>query len=227
MPQPARRRQFKPAEVELARRNLDKARELMALAAEKLFDLGDVLNALRENDLYLALGSYLSFRNFLRKEGLVPYSTARRYMRLAREYPSANSRKHGIDKLVALLKTAAWEGKNADEIAANDEEVGGVPVSVHTPSSLEALRLANEERRERLEAQRLELENNPALAAQHVEARRTARRLESMFERTIAGPDVETRAVRADGRSELRIRIDISLEDAAELLALLQEHQED
>lgn len=211
---------FSPAAVQLARNNLQKARDLISAAAENLLDLGEVLNTLRNEDLYKALGEYLSFRNFLRKEGLIPYSTAQRYMLLAREFPSPNSRKHGVLKLVQLLKLAAWEGKDADEIARDDAVIDGRTVSDHTADSL---REANERRREELERRREELRNDPALAAQHQEARRTARRLESMFEKTIAGPDVETRAVRVEGHRGLRIRIDISLEDAVELLALLDE----
>lgn len=220
------RSHFTPAEVTLAKNNLAKARELMHGAAEDLLALGDVLNALRASDLYLALGEYLSFRNFLRKEKLIPYSTAQKYMVLAAKYKHPNSRKLGVDKLVELLRLAAWEGKAADDIAANDEVVGDRPVSDHTVDSLALLRRANEERRERLEAERDALAADPALAQQHKDTRGAARRLEAALEKSFAGPDAETRAVRQDGSRELRVRIDLSLTDALELIDLLKDHQE-
>ena len=220
------RRSFSAADITLAKNNLAKAKALMQDAAGDLLSLGDVLNTLRANDLYMALGEYLSFRNFLRKEGLIPYSTAQKYMGLAAEFKHPNSRKLGVDKLVALLRLAEWEGKKADEIAANDDVVGDQPVSDHTVDSLEALRLANEERRQRLEDEKLAIANDPALAQQRKDARTAARRLESLLERSFAGPDAETRAIRQEGSLQLRIRLDLSLTDTLELIEILKDHQE-
>src|SRR5689334_11228172 len=104
----------------IAQKLLETARQLMVTIATSYFDLGSTFNALLEHDLYKELGTYLSFRHFLRKEGLVPYSTAQRFMRIARTYQSPAGRKLGVSKALALIRLAAWEGASPDDLVTND-----------------------------------------------------------------------------------------------------------
>ena len=221
--QRSKRTDFTPQERQLARSNLAKAKSLLGQAAETFLDLGQVLNTLAANDLYASLGTYLSFRDFLRKEGLIPYATARKYMVLATQYKSLNARKLGVDKLTALLRLATWEGASADRLVDDDAVIDDKPVSEHTASSLEE---ANERRRQKQEERKHELESDPALQEQHKTARRTAAKLERTLEAGFAGPDAEARAVRIEGVKQLRVRIELSLEDAQELLTLLEDHDD-